>query len=171
MNTQLMNPIALWPVVTLVLAATITDLRGRRIPNLLVLPFLVLGLVSSAIAHGWSGLWQSVLGAGLAAAVLGLFCVLGGMGMGDLKLYAAVGAWIGPSQLLIALVMTGLAGGVMGFCWALLGGFLKDALRGTAGLMCGKREGLTLANPAAHKMPYAPAIALGTIVSFLGRHI
>jgi prepilin peptidase CpaA len=80
-----------------------------------------------------------------------------------------VGAWIGPSQLLVALVMTSLIGGVMALVWAITGGFLYELLRGTAGLVVGRRKGLTLANAAARKMPYAPAIALGTILSFLGR--
>ena len=169
MDMHLFNPIAVWPTIALVVAATVTDLRSRRIPNLLVLPFLVLGLVTSAIAHGWSGAWQSLLGVLLAVAAMGVFCFLGSMGMGDLKLCAAVGAWIGPSQLLIALVITTLAGGVMALGWAITGGFLREALRGSAGLVLGKRKGLTLANPAARKMPYAPAIALGTILSFFGR--
>jgi prepilin peptidase CpaA len=169
MNMHPMNPIAVWPTIALVVAATVSDLRSRRIPNVLVLPFLVLGLLAAAIAHGWSGLGQSLLGVLLAVAILGLFCFLGGMGMGDLKLCAAVGAWIGPSQLLIALVMTSLIGGVMALGWAVTGGFLKETLRSTAGLVLGKQKGLNLANPSARKMPYAPAIALGTILSFLGR--
>lgn len=169
MNIQFLNPNAAWFVIALVVAATITDLRSRRIPNLLVLPFLILGLVFSGVAHGWGGVWQSLLGVLLAVTVMGFLCFLGGMGMGDLKLCAAVGAWVGPSQLLIALVMTTLAGGVMAVAWAVAGGFLWEALRGSAGLVLGKRKGLTLKNPVARKMPYAPAIALGTILSFFSR--
>lgn len=166
-----MNPISLWPIVVLLLAAVITDLRSRRIPNLLTLPFLLVGFISSAATHGWVGMGESFLGVLLAVAVLGIVCFLGGMGMGDLKLCAAIGAWIGPSQLLVALVITAISGGLMALGWAVAGGYLREALDGTAGLVFGKRKGLTLANPAARKMPYAPAIALGTLLSFLGRHI
>lgn len=166
---HLTNPIAVWSTIALVIAASVTDLRSRRIPNLLVLPFLVLGMLFGTIAHGWTGLGQSLLGVLLAIAVFGPLCFLGGMGMGDLKLCAAIGAWIGPSQMLVALVMTTLIGGVMALVWAMAGGFLWQALRSSAGLMVGRRKGLTLANPTARKMPYAPAIALGTIFSFLGR--
>jgi prepilin peptidase CpaA len=164
-----MNSIAVWSTIALVLAATVTDVRSRRIPNLLVLPFLVLGIVFGTVSHGWSGLGQSLLGVLVAVAVFGPLCFLGGMGMGDLKLCAAVGAWIGPSQLFLALVMTTLLGGVMAVVWAIAGGFLLQTLRSSAGLVAGRRKGLTLANPAARKMPYAPAIALGTIFSFLGK--
>jgi prepilin peptidase CpaA len=174
---QSMHSIALWPTIAVVVLATITDLRSRRIPNWLALPFLVLGLAVSGITHGWSGVGQSLLGILAAAAVMGIFCYLGGMGMGDLKLCAAVGAWIGPAQLFVALVMTGLVGGVMALCWAVAGGFLKQTLHGTGDLLFGLRkrglrahDTLVLDNPLARKMPYAPAIAIGTICSFLGRN-
>jgi prepilin peptidase CpaA len=171
MDIEIMNhPIALWAVSALVVVATVTDLRSRRIPNWLVLPCLVLGFVASAVAHGWSGVWQSLLGVLLPVVVLGIFCYLGGMGMGDLKLCAAIGAWIGPWQMTIALVMTSIAGGIMALAWAASGGFLKEALRGTGSLIRGAHKTLVLSHPA-RKMPYAPAIAIGTICSFLGRHI
>ena len=112
-----------------------------------------------------------LLGVLLAAGIHAAPCYLGWMGMGDLKLFAAIGAWIGPSQLTIALVMTGLIGAVIAVGWAVAGGFLSDTLRRTAGLMFGRDKRMTLDHPAARKMPYAPAIALGTICSFLSRHI
>ena len=93
--------------------------------------------------------------------------------MGDVKLCAAIGAWIGPAQLLLALVITGLAGGLMALCWALYGGFLGDLFSGSGELVFGlKQRGmrphpeLVLANPLTRKMPYAPAIAIGTLLSF-----
>jgi prepilin peptidase CpaA len=172
-----MNAIAMWPTIAVVVVATITDLRSRRIPNWLVLPFLALGLAVSGITHGWSGVEQSLLGVLGAVSVMGIFCYLGGMGLGDLKLCGAIGAWIGPSQLFAALVVMGLAGGVMAVGWALAGGFLKETLRGMGDLLSGFRKRglrphstLVIDNPLTRKMPYAPAIAIGTICSFLGRH-
>jgi prepilin peptidase CpaA len=168
--------LVLWSTVGVVLVATITDLRSRRIPNWLVLPFTVMGLVISTIRHGWVGLGQSLLGILAAAAVMGVFCFLGAMGMGDLKLCAAVGSWVGPSQLFVALVTTGLAGGVLALFWAVAGGFLFEVVRGTIDILIGLgRSGLRphpthfLGNPMARKMPYAPAIAVGTICSFFSR--
>jgi prepilin peptidase CpaA len=170
-----MHSIAWWPTLIVLAVATFTDLRSRRIPNWLVLPFLASGIVVSGIVRGLAGLGQSALGILLAACVLGIFCWLGGMGMGDLKLCAAIGAWIGPGQLGTALVMTGLAGGVMAICWATAGGFLRQSLTGASDLIFGfaKRglrphPSLVLDNPKTRKMPYAPAIAAGTILSFFG---
>ena len=95
------------------------------------------------------------------------------MGAGDVKLCAAIGAWIGPSQLFVALLVTGLAGGVMVLGWAALGGFMKELFMGAADILFGwTRRGLhrnpemTLSNPRKRKMPYAPAIAIGTLFSF-----
>lgn len=172
-----MNPVLMWSTVAVVVTATITDLRSRRIPNWLVLPFLALGPVVSGVAHGWHGVGQSLLGVLVATSVMGIFCYLGGMGMGDLKLCAAVGAWVGPVQLFAVLVMMALAGGVMALGWALAGGFLDQTLRGIGALLSGFHKrglrphgSLVLENPLTRKMPYAPAIAIGTILSFLGRH-
>src|ERR1039458_7381837 len=47
---------AWWPTVAVLGVATVTDLRSRRIPNWLVLPFLVAGFVVSGWLHGWQGL-------------------------------------------------------------------------------------------------------------------
>jgi len=133
--------------------ATFTDLRNRRIPNWLVLPFLVAGIAVSAYLHGWHGLGQSFGGLGLGLLLYGFLFWMGGMGAGDVKLAAAIGAWIGPSQLFIALIVTAMAGGIMVLGWALFGGFLKDLFKGAG-------------DHLKRKMPYAPAIAVGTLISF-----
>jgi prepilin peptidase CpaA len=168
-----MHYIAWWPTIFAVTIASASDVRSRRIPNWLVFPFLVAGIIVSTFTGGWSGLEHGLEGVLLAAFALGVFYWLGGMGMGDVKLCAAIGAWIGPSQLLLALVFMGLAGGVMAFAWAIRGGFLKQSLSGTGDLIFGFRKRgfrphatLTLANPSTRKMPYAPAIAIGAILSF-----
>lgn len=171
-----MHSIAWWPTVVVVGIATFTDLRSRRIPNWLVLPFLVAGIAVSGWAHGWHGLAQSLEGLLLGGLLMGGLAALGGMGMGDVKLCAAVGAWIGPSQLAIALVVMAVAGGVMALGWALAGGFLGQLFSNTGDLLVGfgKRglrpdPELVLDNPRTKKMPYAPAIAIGTLISFFSR--
>jgi prepilin peptidase CpaA len=169
-----MHSIAWWPTFVVVLIAAISDIRSRRIPNWLVFPFLAAGPIVLTAAHGWHGLQQSLLGILLAAALMGILYWLGGMGMGDVKLCAAVGAWIGPSQLAVALVVMGVAGGVMAIAWAVCGGFLKESLDGAGDLLFGMRnrgfrphETLVLTNDKTRKLPYAPAIAIGVLFSFL----
>lgn len=171
-----MHSIAWWPTLIVLAVATFTDLRSRRIPNWLVLPFLVAGVIVSGWLYGWHGLGQSFSGLGLGALLFGILYWMGGMGMGDVKLCAAIGAWIGPAQLVTALVITGMAGGLMALCWAAAGGFLGDLFNGAGDLIFGLKERgmrphpeLVLGNPLTHKMPYAPAIAIGTLISFFSR--
>jgi prepilin peptidase CpaA len=171
-----MHSLAWWPTCVVLGIATFTDLRSRRIPNWLVLPFLLAGLGVSVWQQGWHGMAQSLAGVGLGAVTFGFLCWLGGMGMGDVKLCAAIGAWIGPSQLIIALVITGLTGGAMAVCWAAYRGGLGKMFSGSGELIFGLRKrglrphpNLVLSNPLTLKMPYAPAIAIGTLVSFFAR--
>jgi prepilin peptidase CpaA len=171
-----MHSIAWWPTLVVLGIATFTDLRSRRIPNWLVFPFLIAGVSVSVWVHGWHGLEQSLAGMALGALLFGVLCWMGGMGMGDVKLCAAIGAWIGPAQLGTALVITGIAGGIMALCWAMAGGFLGELFKGTGDLIFGLKDRgirphpeLVLNNPLTRKMPYAPAIAIGTLVSFFSR--
>ena len=151
-----MHSFAWWPTLIVLAVATFTDLRNRRIPNWLVLPFLVIGIVASTWLHGWHGLGFSFEGLGLGLLLYGILFWMGGMGAGDVKLAAAIGAWIGPGQLFIALVVTAMAGGIMVLGWALFNGHLKDMFKGAG-------------DHLKRKMPYAPAIAVGTLISFFAR--
>jgi prepilin peptidase CpaA len=90
--------------------------------------------------------------------------------MGDLKLCAAIGAWIGPAQMTIALVAMGLAGGAMALAWAICHRSLGKSLDGVNDLISGfGRPRAVLSSSAALKLPYAPAIAIGTVFSFFAR--
>jgi prepilin peptidase CpaA len=165
----MVHSIAWWPTVVVLAVATFTDLRSRRIPNWLVLPFFVIGVAVSSWFPGWHGLGQSLGGAGLGLLLYGILFFMGGMGAGDVKLCAAIGAWIGPMQLIYALVFTGLAGGLMAVGWAVWGGWLKELFQHTGDLAFGSKEDrgeAVLTNPLRRKMPYAPAIAIGTLISF-----
>jgi prepilin peptidase CpaA len=179
-----MHWFAWWPTLIVLAVATFMDMRSRRIPNWLVLPFLLVGVAVSPWRHDWPGLRQgfwhglgmSFAGLALGLLVYGLLFWLGGMGAGDVKLCAAIGAWIGPAQLFIAMIITALAGGVMVLCWAVAGGFFKELFTGAGDLLFGwKQRGtvrdpeMVLANPLKRRMPYAPAIAIGTLMSFFAR--
>jgi prepilin peptidase CpaA len=178
-----MHSFAWWPTVIVLLVATTTDLRTRRIPNWLVFPFALAGILVSPWrpdwnpgnhGFGWHGVGQCFGGLGLGLLVFGFLFFFGGMGAGDVKLCAAIGAWVGPSQLIFALVYTALAGGIIILCWAAVL-FVRDGivrLRSrslvTAGGAADSPEPL-LPKLLKRKMPYAPAIAVGTLISFFAR--
>ena len=79
-----MHAVAWWPTLIVLAVVTWTDLRSRRVPNLLVLPYLVTGLAVSIWTHGMHGLTQSLAGLLVGGAFFGLLALMGGMGMGDM---------------------------------------------------------------------------------------
>ncbi len=99
-----------------------TDLREHRLPNRLVLPSLALALLA-AVAAGTVGDWTPLL-AGLATgAVLVALSLVGGLGMGDAKLGAALALLLGPlgaEAVTLALLLAVLAGGVAGLAGLLV---------------------------------------------------
>jgi prepilin peptidase CpaA len=169
-----MYSFAWWPTLFVLAVSTIVDIRSRRIPNWLVLPFLLLGVVASLSGFASLSFLESVQGVGLAALIGGVLCWLRGVGAGDLKLAIAIGAWIGPSQLIVALVVTGITGGIMAVLWAAYYRRLDECLQGTGDLLATWKTGVrpqatfSLDNPKKLTMPYAPAIAVGTLFSFFG---
>src|ERR1700691_2392518 len=85
-------------VAVIVLAASVTDIRSRRIPNWLTLSGVTAGLVLHGIVGGVAGLKSSFAGMLLGfGAYLAPYC-LRAMGAGDVKLMAAVGAIVGPAS-------------------------------------------------------------------------
>jgi len=75
---MIVTEITLCSTLALVSVATITDLRSRRIPNWLVLPFLVLGPAIAAFSGGIGGMKHSLLGVLAATLIMGPFHLAGG---------------------------------------------------------------------------------------------
>jgi len=174
MLIPMMHSISWWPSLGVLTIASIIDLYTRKVPNWLSVPFLFAGLAVSSAMGGWSGAVSSLTGIALAALLFGIPVLLRGMGMGDLKLAAGIGAWIGPGQLFFAFIMTGIFGGIIALAYAAWRGKLGRSLDRTSDLLFRARtsRGETghrqeLGSPNAMAIPYAPAIALGTIFSFL----
>jgi Flp pilus assembly protein protease CpaA len=86
------------------------DARTRRIPNYLTLATALSGLGFQFGAHDWPGLGQGLLGLCVGFALLIGFFLKGGMGAGDVKALAALGAWLGPLATLYLFIYMGLSG-------------------------------------------------------------
>lgn len=111
------------------LLACAYDLRTRRIPNLLTLGGAGLGLAFHAIAGGGGAFGASLAGWFVGAALLVPLFWLGGMGAGDVKLLAALGAWLGPKDIFWVALCSAVAGGAIGVVVALVHGYLRQACR------------------------------------------
>lgn len=90
-----------------------SDLKTRKIPNYLTLSAALAGLAYNLIIYGWGGLADGALGLLLGFGFLILPYILGGMGAGDVKALAALGAWLGPAGTLCLFCYMAIAGGFM----------------------------------------------------------
>lgn len=126
------------------------DVLSRRIPNLLNLSIALLFL-SMAIAAGlgWAVIVSNFTTGLLVLILCFVFVHLGSLGGGDAKLLAAVSLWFGLSELVLFLVMTALAGGVLAAAMA-----VKPLFASPASLVLQKRS-----------VPYGAAIATGAILA------
>lgn len=156
----------------LVLIACIPDLRTRRIPNSLTLGAAVVALGFHALNGGLPAVAVSASGWLLGVALFFPIFALRGMGAGDVKLLAAVGAWLGPSQVVWVALITSVAGGVLGLLVAMLHGYLRTAIDNMFALLSHWRisgirpiEHITLSGSRGPRLAYAVPIAVGTLVT------
>ncbi len=94
------------------LAAAATDLWRFKVYNALTGPTFLLGLAASAWLGGWDGLMAGLLGSALGFGVLVVFYAMGGVGAGDVKLLAAIGAWLGPYMTYQVFIASAFAAGL-----------------------------------------------------------
>lgn len=154
------------------LAACLHDLSSRRIPNYLTFGSAALALVYALVTAGWSGLGIGIGGWVLGVALFIPFFLLRGMGAGDVKLLAALGAWVGPLSLLSLTFYTAISGGVMALVVVLWRRKLIATFENLWLLLCHFRivglkpmSELSLENKNNVSLPYGLPIAAGTILT------
>lgn len=158
MHTSPSFPLAVAAAV--VAAAATTDVWKFRIPNLLTVPALVAGPVYYAVAGTPGAVGSSLLGLGLGFGILFALFAGGMMGAGDVKLMAAVGAWLGVEDLLRLLLVSALA---MGLC-SLAMQFRQGGVRPTLA-----RFGRQIFRLATHGLPPAADFAVETAAGQVDR--
>lgn len=105
-----------WPfwlvTITLVVAAVI-DGYQLKVPNWITFPMILSGWAISTLSYGWEGLGVSLAGTAVGLALLLPAYAIGGMGAGDVKLLAGVGAWVGATNTVYAFGVSAIIGGVI----------------------------------------------------------
>jgi prepilin peptidase CpaA len=102
-----------WFVTLVLIVAAVIDGTILKVPNWLTFPFIICGWVHCTIQGGLSGFGWSLLGTFVGMMLLLLLRNVGGMGAGDVKLLAGVGAWLGTLVTLYAFAATAIVGGLM----------------------------------------------------------
>ncbi len=98
---------------TLIIVCIITDLKSRRIYNLILIPFLIAGLSAAYLNNTWTGLLEGIKGFTAGLILLLIPFIKGGLGGGDVKLLAVTGSIMGPAFVFNTFIYGALAGGVM----------------------------------------------------------
>ena len=182
-----MHSLTIGLLLSLLVVAAWHDIRSRRIPNALVLPGAVAGLLSNAILSQEMeglGIFDSLAGLGLGFVLLLPPYFLRAMGAGDVKLMAMTGTFLGMKGVMDAFVYILLAGGLLALAMAWRQGNLSVLLRklktepfamgNSAELRSAKTTSTAepsciAVNPAERaakfdQLPYGVAIAVGTAV-------
>jgi prepilin peptidase CpaA len=160
------------------LAGAVTDSRSGRIPNALTLPALVGGLLLNTAFHGTSGALASMAGvllAGGVPALLHRFTRGAAIGGGDVKLFAALGALLGPTlglqlELLAFGLLTVFALVRLAFLGRLFS-VLLNVLRLMASPVLPKSWRKPVAPEALTEMRLGPAIATATLTVALSTFV
>ncbi len=154
------------------LVGSVFDVKSRRIPNFITIPSFLLGLAMHLALGGWKQLLTSLAAGIICGLVFLVFYLAGGMGAGDVKLIMAVGCIAGLSHVAYLLVLTALSGGLMAVVLALARGRLQQTIMNVGELATHhSHEGLqphpdlNLGNAATLRLPYALAIAGGSLIT------
>ncbi len=157
------------------IGAGVFDWRYRRIPNWLTVSGFAAGVAVNTILYRWPGLKAALLGTLLGLGVLLPFVLLRSLGAGDWKLAGALGACLGPRQLLSVLMGTILVAGVMALAVVVWKGRMMQTLVNIAHLLAAlfslrmPASELSLDDPQSTKIPFGVAMALTVLFYGMGR--
>ena len=151
------------------IAAGVTDVRSSRVPNVITFSLALVGLGFHTLSESGNGLLFSAEGVGLGFTLLIGFYVYGGMGAGDVKLLAAVGAIVGPLNVFMGFLFASLLGGLYAvaiMCWHL--GLAQTAERIKVILLSmvfmKVNVAASLEQTTLPKLRYALVLGLGTLI-------
>jgi prepilin peptidase CpaA len=100
--------------IIFIVFAFISDVRNSKLPNKLTMCGTIVGVLFHTWTQGWNGLLFSLLGACTGFLVLLVLYLLGALGAGDVKLFAAIGAMMGVIFVVQTLIYAILCAGLIG---------------------------------------------------------
>jgi prepilin peptidase CpaA len=156
--------------VLVALVGAVSDIRSARIPNRLTYTALLAALPLRTALLGLAGLKSGAIGILVAGGLFLLLFVLGAMGGGDMKLMAAVGAWVGSAQVMTLILAAALAGGVLAIARMILSKNVGQTLRSTMLLIHYRftsglqpHPEMNIQASESQRMPFGVAIAMGAL--------
>lgn len=110
-----MNPITIryFELIILLILALISDIKTYKIKNMIVYPFIIIGIITNFYFNGLHGLFFSLKGMIVPVFLLIIFFILRMLGAGDIKLFSAIGSIMGVKFVIFTILYAFLAGGVI----------------------------------------------------------
>jgi prepilin peptidase CpaA len=142
------------PFMVILLLAAFIDLLTNKVPNILILPSLLLAFLLAYLNGGAGLLLNSILGAGVGFLVLLYPYSKSLIGAGDVKLMAVVGAFLGPKLVLLAVLYASVFGGLIVLIYLAYKGLLAQSFRRAMSLQF-----------SSARIPYACAISAGSCLT------
>ena len=170
-----------WVVTVFVIVAAYIDGKQLKVPNKITFPMIIAGWIYSMIAYGLSGDgWYVGLGWSLAGTAVGLLTLLpayaiGGMGAGDVKMMAAIGAWVHVKITFYAFCLGTIVGAILAIGMIMFSGESKkhwNQFFFIANEIATVRNPEVLSEIAAERkssmklLPYGIPLAIGTVLYF-----
>jgi len=156
----------------LLVIGCVSDLRSRKIPNELVVAILVTGWLFAILTatDAWRALGISLAGTAVGFGIWIVFYLVGVIGAGDVKFFAAAGAWLGPAATWRAALIAAIAGGVLAVAFLVTERRLGDVLRRTAlaassGSLTGIASQTDTPDSKHRQLPYGVALAIGALLA------
>ena len=165
----------IWLVTVTLIVAAVIDGKKLKVPNYITFPMIVSGWVFNTAVSGWEGLGLSLLGTVVGLGLLLPAYAIGGMGAGDVKLLAGVGAWVGGTHTFYAFCLSAVIGGVIAVAMVVCRrGWTKHKhqffmIMNEIATVGSPTELATIAAERKSSMmllPYGIPIAIGTILYF-----
>lgn len=158
-------------LIGVLIICVITDLRHRKIYNKVLYPGLFIAFLYHFFVSGFAGLWSSIAGMLTGLGLLIIPYLLGGMGAGDVKLLAVIGAYKGTMFVLLSSIYMALIGGAIAlFILLRKEPLLKSVLYKLLGLRYGLNIPLFIQKDSMKTTyPYGVSIAGGVVMTFLAR--
>lgn len=159
-------------LICIVVICVITDLRSRNIYNAVIFPGLLLAFIFQFALGGWMAIGYAALGLLVGFGILLIPYLLGGMGAGDVKLLALIGAMKGTSFVLTTAAYMALLGAIIAIFVLLCRKGMVQQLQIYFYFIYGLRYGIKLPlgmqkSVMSASYPYGVAIAGGTILCFM----
>ena len=153
-------------LIVILVICVVTDLRERKIYNKIIFPSLLVAFIANFAIAGWAGIMSALLGFIVGLLVLFIPYYFGGIGAGDVKLLALIGALKGASFVFYTAIYMALIGAVIALAIIF---FKRGWAKKMVYYLYGRRHGMPMEfmkdkSALTATYPYGVAIALGASI-------